>query len=86
MKVTFLANELTDTQIDIDIVDFEILPEIGDYISIIDFMKEEQKKLFLKYVESINKISLATVDGRVWNIVNGENNVQLSLYFESLTN
>ncbi|WP_250255824.1 hypothetical protein [Chryseobacterium sp. Marseille-Q3244] len=86
MKVTFLADELTDTQIDIDIVDFEILPEIGDYISIIDFMKEEQKELFLKYVESIDKISLATVDGRVWNIVNGENNVQLSLYFEPLTN
>ncbi len=43
MKVTFLASELIDIQIHMDIVDFEIIPEIGDYISIIDFMKEEQR-------------------------------------------
>lgn len=84
MKITFLADELIELGISIDPVQLEESPSIGDYISIVDFIADEEKETFLKYIESLNKVSLGTVDGRVWNKQYGENNLQLSLYFEEL--
>ncbi|WP_449399214.1 hypothetical protein [Chryseobacterium wanjuense] len=82
MKITFLATELNNTNIIIPPVDFYFAPVIGDYVAIIDFIEDKEKEIFSNYLKDNNKINLATVDGRIWNKTNGENTLQLSLYFD----
>lgn len=82
MKVTFLATELTDANIKTKIIEFDSAPILGDYIAIMDFIEVEEKEIFSNHLKNNNKINLATVDGRIWNIIDGYNVLQLSLYFD----
>lgn len=83
MRVTFLAKELVDLGILTKSTDFDVLPEIGDFVTITDFLEEPEKELFVNHIQSLNKIEMATVNGRIWSKIDGKNIIELSLHFEN---
>ena len=82
MKVQFTSDHLSDLEILIPASHFEIIAKVGDYIMIQDYMMEDEKQLFEDHMNSIDKIVLGTVNAIIWNRIEEENIVTLSLFFQ----
>jgi len=83
MKVQFTSDHLSDLGIQIPSSHFEFIPKVGDYIMIQDYMQEDEKQLFEDHMNTNDKIVLGAVNAVIWNKVNEENIVTLSLFFEN---
>lgn len=85
MKVTFFSDLLTDSAVKVLPLECEILPEIGDFIFIDEFMSASDKEMFQNYMKSIGKIVLGRVDARIWRNELHNPYISLSLQFDDET-
>lgn len=85
MKVLFTSYDLRSLNFELEPVEFETAPLIGDRIQIDKFVTPDQKKLIEECLESQKRIISGEVNTRIWTKIENENALMLSLTFDEYT-
>lgn len=86
VNVIVVSDVLTDGEYLFNPREFPEAPQIGDYISILSFVKSTVEKDLAVYLKSKNKISLGRVDSRSWEYHEGKLSLFVTLDFEDIDN